>query len=178
MNLLKASGHEICIQIFELTSVCVMRKLLMTALLMGVGLSTHYAAADGSETVERDAAGETSQSGRSGAGRAPCEAGPGGIVSESAVSVRRLIGMRVTNPIHEEIGEVSDLVIDRCGRIDSVVVHAGGFLGIGGRNVRLSLDKVRIRSSDVSKGLVIVVRQTRDYIMSDQSTVPGSGNGR
>lgn len=156
-----------------------MRRLLIAALLFGVGLPTHHAAAGGPETVSRDAAGRTPPSGRAVSETAPrCGAGSGGgVVSDSAVSVRRLIGMRVTNPIREEIGEVSDLVIDECGRIERVVVHAGGFLGIGGRKVHLSLDKVRIRSSDTSEGLVVVVRQTRDYFMSDGNTISESGNG-
>lgn len=144
-----------------------MRKSLIAALLFGVGLSTPHAAE------------ETPPSSRADSEAAPpCGAGTGGVVSDSAVSVRRLIGMRVTNPIREEIGEVSDLVIDQCGRIERIVVHVGGFLGIGGRNVHLSLDKVRIRSSKTSERLVVVVRQTRDYIMSDENTVSRSGNGR
>ncbi|MDZ7840301.1 MAG: PRC-barrel domain-containing protein [Gammaproteobacteria bacterium] len=108
----------------------------------------------------------------------PCMTGSdGGVVFDSAVSLRRLIGMRVTNPIREEIGEVSDLVMDECGRIERVVVHAGGFLGIGGRSVHLPMDQVRIRPSETSEGLVVVVRQTRDNIMSDKNTVSESGNG-
>lgn len=148
--------------------VCVMKESLIAVLLFVLGLPALHAASDGFDTASRKAAEE----------KAPrCGAGSGGVVSDSAVSVRRLIGMRVTNPIREEIGEVSDLVIDQCGRIERIVVHAGGFLGFGGRNVHLSLDQVRIRSSESSEELVVVVRQTREYIMSEENTVSGSGSG-
>lgn len=149
--------------------VCVMRESLTVVLLFVVGLPVLHAASDGLDTVSRKAAEEKSPHCGANSG--------GGVVSDSAVSVRRLIGMRVTNPIREEIGEVSDLVIDQCGRIERIVVHAGGFLGFGGRNVHLSLDQIQIRSSEASEELVVVVRQTRDYIMSDENTLSGSGSG-
>lgn len=108
-----------------------------------------------------------------------CETSHSRPVSDSAISVRRLIGTRVTNPINERIGEVSDLVLDQCGRIESITVHIGGFLGVGGRYVRLPLDRtqIRIRSSDSAAGMALVVRQTRDHILSGGDTVSQGDGG-
>lgn len=100
-----------------------------------------------------------------------CEQGGVVPISGSAVSVQRLIGMPVTNPINEEIGEVSDLILDQCGRIKVMIVHVGGFMGIGGRDVRIALDKLWIRSPEQSAGMVIMVRQTRKHILSSQNAV-------
>ncbi len=142
-------------------------KYLFTAILpvLGAILAAHPAAGENPlDQVEPAAAGG-------------CETGHSPPVSDSAISVRRLIGMRVTNPINERIGEVSDLVLDRCGRLESITVHIGGFLGVGGRYVRLPLERtrIRIRSSDSAAGMVLVVRQTRDHILSGASVSRGDG---
>lgn len=89
-------------------------------------------------------------------------------IAESEVSVQRLMGMRVTNPLGEEIGRVSDLVLDRCGRVTEMVVHVGGFMGLGGEHVPIALDKVRIKSSGRSTALVALVRETRKHMLSDR----------
>lgn len=142
-------------------------KHLFTAVppALGAILAAHAAAGESTFDQEEPAA----------IGR--CETGHSRPVSDSAISVRRLIGMRVTNPINERIGEVSDLVLDRCGRIESITLHIGGFLGVGGRYVRLPLDRthVRIRSSDSAAGRVLVVRQTRDHILSGDTVSRGDG---
>jgi hypothetical protein len=45
------------------------------------------------------------------------------------------IGQLVTNSAGEVIGNINDLLLDKSGRITSVVVGVGGFLGIGEKNV-------------------------------------------
>lgn len=100
---------------------------------------------------------------------ANCEQGGVVPISSSTLSVQRLIGMPVTNPINEEIGELSDVILDQCGRIEVLIVHVGGFLGFGGRHVRIALDKLWIRSPEHSAGMVIMVKQTREHILSSQS---------
>lgn len=153
-----------------------MRYLGFTAtiVVLGAVLAAHALVSAGSHVGARQsvASGNTSdQDEWNPAGR--CGAGTPGFLSDSTISVQRLIGMPVTNPINERIGEVSDLVVDQCGRIKTIVVHIGGFLGVGGRHVRLSLDRhrARIRSLDRSSGPVVVVRQTRDHILSGGSAV-------
>ncbi len=58
----------------------------------------------------------------------------------------RLIGQKVENPDGENIGEVSDLIIDpKTGQVQQVVVGVGGFLGIGQKDVALAWDQLQIR---------------------------------
>jgi sporulation protein YlmC with PRC-barrel domain len=95
-----------------------------------------------------------------------CRETTGRAVTGSAVSAKRLIGMRVANPIGEEIGHVNDLAVNRCGRITHLVVQVGGFMGFGGRLVRVPLEKVRIRSLDHSNAMVALVRETRKHMLN------------
>lgn len=149
-----------------------------TALALGSQLAGHGALAAEPETgVQATRLGSPANpEGSTKAGQ--CQPSTAGVISESAVSVQRLIGMRVTNPINEEIGEVVDLIIDECGRVASVVVRVGAFLGlIGGRDVRVSLEAVRIRSAKGSKGSVVMVRQTRAHILGEGNDVGRGVNG-
>jgi hypothetical protein len=49
----------------------------------------------------------------------------------------RLIGLDVYGADNEKIGDVNDILVDRQGTADAVVVGVGGFLGIGEKNVAL-----------------------------------------
>jgi hypothetical protein len=48
------------------------------------------------------------------------------------------IGTDVVGPDNEKIGDVSDILFDKNGRIVGYVVGVGGFLGIGAKNVALA----------------------------------------
>jgi hypothetical protein len=45
--------------------------------------------------------------------------------------------VKIYNSSNENIGDVNDLIVDKKGNIDAVVVGVGGFLGIGEKNVAL-----------------------------------------
>jgi sporulation protein YlmC with PRC-barrel domain len=46
----------------------------------------------------------------------------------------------------EDVGEVGDIVMDRDGTVQAVLVDIGGFLGIGERTVAVSMDALRLVS--------------------------------
>jgi hypothetical protein len=58
---------------------------------------------------------------------------PGGMTAE------KLIGADIVSPGGDDVGEIDDLLIDKNGRANNVVVDVGSFLGIGGKNVVLDL---------------------------------------
>ena len=47
----------------------------------------------------------------------------------------KLDGLNVYDPSNEKIGDISELIVGRDGKIDAVVIGVGGFLGIGEHNV-------------------------------------------
>ena len=69
----------------------------------------------------------------------------------SAAAVRgdtrylELDGMDVTNASGEKIGEVSEVLIDRSGQVVALAVEAGGFLGLGDRDVVVQFDQVKLQ---------------------------------
>ena len=48
----------------------------------------------------------------------------------------------------ERIGEVGDVIISKDGQIDSVMLDAGGFLGMGEKHVRTSMDELKFVGYD------------------------------
>jgi sporulation protein YlmC with PRC-barrel domain len=53
------------------------------------------------------------------------------------MNIARLIGTDVKDPAGQTIGEIDDVLLDSAGRVDSVIVTVGGFMGLGGRDVEL-----------------------------------------
>lgn len=55
----------------------------------------------------------------------------------------KLDGLNVYNNNNEKIGDVSDLLVDREGKVGAVVVGIGGFLGMGEHLVAIPWDQVK-----------------------------------
>ena len=53
-----------------------------------------------------------------------------------------LIGLYVYNNDNEKIGEIAELIVDRSGKLEAIVVGAGGFLGIGERDVAIPYSQI------------------------------------
>lgn len=104
---------------------------------------------EAADTEQSEQGGAAAQTEQPAAGEAATDEGkqpPGEAVvteqSEGEVLAAELIGMSLTNPQKEEIGSVSDLIVDDEGKLTGVVVGVGGFLGIGAKKVGVSFDQI------------------------------------
>jgi len=52
----------------------------------------------------------------------------------------KLIGVDVYNEANEKIGAVEDLIVDKSGRVENVILGVGGFLGMGEHYVAVPMD--------------------------------------
>jgi len=43
----------------------------------------------------------------------------------------KLIGVNVYNENNEKIGDINELIVDKSGKVDEVILGVGGFLGLG-----------------------------------------------
>jgi hypothetical protein len=72
-----------------------------------------------------------------------------------------LIGLKVMGPGDENIGSISDLLIDKSGKVVAAVVGVGGFLGIGKKNVALPFESLSLsRNPDGNEQAMIKVSKT------------------
>jgi sporulation protein YlmC with PRC-barrel domain len=58
----------------------------------------------------------------------------------------KLIGMTVVSANNESIGDVNDVLVDRNGQVQAVVIGVGGFLGIGEKDVAIPFQSVEFTS--------------------------------
>ena len=60
-------------------------------------------------------------------------------------------GTDVIGADNEKIGDVSDILFDKTGKIDAFVVSVGGFLGMGAKDVALAPASFQVVTGDKSK---------------------------
>ncbi|MBZ2168112.1 PRC-barrel domain-containing protein [Marinobacter sp. F4216] len=75
-----------------------------------------------------------------------------------------LIGTDVKTTGGEEVGAISDLIIDQDGQVVAIVVGVGGFLGMGEKNVAISWDQVT--KSATADERTLRINQTREGLKS------------
>jgi sporulation protein YlmC with PRC-barrel domain len=75
---------------------------------------------------------------------------------------RKLIGRNVQNAENETIGEIKSVYIGPDGKVDSLIVRVGGFLGVGKREVRLAWSDLKVSNN----GEKVVLDITKDELMA------------
>lgn len=58
--------------------------------------------------------------------------------ADGSLNASQIIGFDVKGPQNEKIGDIDDLLMAKDGRIESVIIDVGGFLGVGARPVRVA----------------------------------------
>jgi hypothetical protein len=79
----------------------------------------------------------------------------------------RLIGLDVYGADNNKIGDINEVLVDRQGNADAVVVGVGGFLGIGEKNVALPFNAFEWQMDDTR----------RTAAAGGSGAGPGSGAG-
>jgi hypothetical protein len=79
--------------------------------------------------------------------------------------VGNLIGKSVVNADNESIGDVNDLVTDQNGKIIAIVVGAGGFLGIGEKDVAIRFEDVKL-ARDENNDVKIIADLDKEKLAS------------
>lgn len=54
----------------------------------------------------------------------------------------KLMGVDIYGPDNEKVGDVTEVLIDKSGRITGVTVGVGGFLGIGTKDVAVKFEEI------------------------------------
>ncbi|WP_438278671.1 PRC-barrel domain-containing protein [Nitrobacter sp.] len=61
----------------------------------------------------------------------------------------KMIGLNVYNDSNEKLGSISDMLMDKSGKINAAVIGVGGFLGVGEHLVAVSFDKLKFVDTPV-----------------------------
>jgi sporulation protein YlmC with PRC-barrel domain len=55
----------------------------------------------------------------------------------------KMIGLDVYNQNDEKLGDISELLVDQTGKIQTAILGVGGFLGVGERMVAVNFDQLK-----------------------------------
>ena len=72
----------------------------------------------------------------------------------------------VYDPKDNKIGEIMDVLVDKSGKVTSLIVGVGGFLGAGEKDVAVPFDAVHVTNNNKWR---LVMNTTKD----DLKTAPG-----
>ncbi|MPZ31761.1 MAG: hypothetical protein GEV13_12325 [Rhodospirillales bacterium] len=78
----------------------------------------------------------------------------------ATADTRKLIGRNIKNAEGETIGQIRSIYLDKDGKVDSVMVGVGGFLGVGDREVRIAWSDLKITGN----GEKVMVNMTKDEL--------------
>jgi sporulation protein YlmC with PRC-barrel domain len=81
---------------------------------------------------------------------------------DGSFNASKVVGLSVVNNANDSIGKIGELLLDKSGKIDGVVVDVGGFLGIGTHPVKLGWNQVKLVNQDGT--LQAVVNLNKDAL--------------
>ena len=55
----------------------------------------------------------------------------------------KLIGLSIYNDQNEKLGDISEILVDKSGKVEGVVIGVGGFLGMGEHNIKVDMAKLK-----------------------------------
>jgi hypothetical protein len=80
-----------------------------------------------------------------------------------AVNAHGILGRDVRSPADENMGRISDVVVDRGGQVRAAVIDFGGFLGVGSRKIVVDWNALHFWNV-ADKTASITLELTRDQV--------------
>jgi sporulation protein YlmC with PRC-barrel domain len=83
----------------------------------------------------------------------------------------KLKGLNVYNDQNEKLGDISELLIDKSGKVEGVVIGVGGFLGMGEHDIKVEMSKLKFVDEPVRTSST-----TSNNNTSSNTTTTGTAN--
>ncbi len=71
------------------------------------------------------------------------------LTANGEIATSQLIGTAITNDQNQQIGSISDVLLDKSDRAVTAVLSVGGFLGVGSRLVAVPFSQLQIQPDKV-----------------------------
>jgi len=93
----------------------------------------------------------------------------------------KLKGLNVYNEQNEKLGDISEILIDKSGKVDGIIIGVGGFLGMGQHDIKVEMSKLKfvdepVRTSSTSANTGTTGANTR--ATTTTSSTASSANDR
>jgi sporulation protein YlmC with PRC-barrel domain len=86
----------------------------------------------------------------------------------------KLMGLDVYNEANEKLGDINELILDKNGKVNAVVIGVGGFLGMGEHDIAVSMDKLKFMEEPVRTSSTAPATTTRDSAGAPRETTTGA----
>jgi sporulation protein YlmC with PRC-barrel domain len=79
----------------------------------------------------------------------------------------KLIGLNVYNDQNEKLGDISEILLDKSGKVEGVVIGVGGFLGMGKHDIKVEMGKLKfidepVRTASTTGSATTTTTKTTD----------------
>ena len=108
-------------------------KKLITIALLGTAIASGAAYAQTAQPADRTAPAATA---------APATASDK-MMLKGKWRASKLMGLDVYNEANEKLGDINELIVDKDGKVNAVVIGVGGFLGMGEHDIAVTMDKLK-----------------------------------
>src|SRR3982074_3313565 len=88
----------------------------------------------------------------------------------------KLIGVNVYNDNNEKIGDIPELIIDKSGKVDNVVLGVGGFLGMGEHYVAVPMEKLKWVNEPVRTSSTTAAPADKSTVGTSNTSTTGEAN--
>jgi len=96
-------------------------------------------------------------------------------IQSDEIRASKMIDSAVYDVRNRKIGSVQDLVLDRSGKIDAVVVDVGSLLGMGGKNVAVPLSDIKTDNNRLTLDRTKEqLQQMAEYRLEDRNSGAGT----
>jgi len=93
-------------------------------------------------------AGTTSQNAANTQSDTSAEKGQSGLKNaDGSLNASEVIGLEVRNPDNQNVGKISEVLLNNKGSTNGVIVDVGGFLGMGTHPVRLKWNEIQLHEN-------------------------------
>ena len=96
-------------------------------------------------------------------------------------TLESVLGREVRTSTDRDVGRIIDVLVDRNGRVEAVVIEFGGFLGIGTRKIAVDWYAIRFDAGDDRSVLPVDVTHSQlriapEYRPNEPAVVPRASN--
>jgi sporulation protein YlmC with PRC-barrel domain len=88
----------------------------------------------------------------------------------------KLIGVNVYNDNNEKIGDIQELIVDKSGKVDNVVLGVGGFLGMGEHYVAVPMEKLKWVNEPVRTSSTTTTPADKTTVGANNAGTTGEAN--
>jgi sporulation protein YlmC with PRC-barrel domain len=82
----------------------------------------------------------------------------------------KLMGLDVYNDANDKLGEINELILDKSGKVNAVVIGVGGFLGMGEHDIAVSMDKLKFVEEPMRTSSTAPATTTRETTTKETTT--------